>query len=114
MKLGILSNVDEDLLAGTRRHFLVPFDLVVTAERVHSYKPGTPISSKPGLAWARLGGSTRHRAISTTWCRAKSSAFRSPGSIWGKAEPPGARHTADWEFRDLARFADWMVGGGRA
>ncbi len=40
-RLGILSNVDDDLLAGTLRHFTVPFDLVVTAERVRSYKPGT-------------------------------------------------------------------------
>ena len=39
-KLGILSNVDEDLLAGTLKHLFVPFDLIVTAEQVHSYKPG--------------------------------------------------------------------------
>ncbi len=39
-ELGVLSNIDEDLFAGTCRHFTVPFDLVVTAERVRSYKPG--------------------------------------------------------------------------
>ncbi len=39
-RLGILSNVDEDLLAGTLRHLSVPFDLIVTAEQVRSYKPG--------------------------------------------------------------------------
>jgi len=38
--LGILSNVDNDLLAGTMKHFTIPFDLVVTAEKVRSYKPG--------------------------------------------------------------------------
>jgi len=38
-KLGILSNVDNDLLTGTLKHFNVPFDLVVTAEQVRSYKP---------------------------------------------------------------------------
>lgn len=37
--LGILSNVDDDLLAGTRRHFPVGFDLVITAQQVGSYKP---------------------------------------------------------------------------
>src|SRR5690606_5529311 len=37
--LGILSNVDDDLLTETRRHFTVPFGLVVTAEQVRSYKP---------------------------------------------------------------------------
>ena len=39
-RLGILSNVDDDLLAATRRHFTVPFDLIVTAQQVKSYKPG--------------------------------------------------------------------------
>ena len=39
-RLGILSNVDDDLIAGTLRNFTVPFDLVVTAEQVRSYKPG--------------------------------------------------------------------------
>ena len=39
-QLGILSNIDEDLFARTRRHFTVQFDLLVTAERVRSYKPG--------------------------------------------------------------------------
>ncbi|HLG17194.1 MAG TPA: HAD family hydrolase [Blastocatellia bacterium] len=38
-KLGILSNVDDDLLAATRRHFSVGFDLIVTAQQVRSYKP---------------------------------------------------------------------------
>src|SRR6185369_7784323 len=38
-RLGILSNVDDDLLAGTLRHFNVAFDLLVTAQQVRSYKP---------------------------------------------------------------------------
>src|SRR5262249_51133709 len=37
--LGILSNVDDDLLAVTLHHFTVPFELLVTAEQVRSYKP---------------------------------------------------------------------------
>jgi len=38
-RLGILSNIDDDLLAGTRKHFTAPFDLLVTAQQVQSYKP---------------------------------------------------------------------------
>jgi 2-haloacid dehalogenase/putative hydrolase of the HAD superfamily len=38
--LGILSNVDDDLLEGTRRHFPVTFEIIVTAQQVKSYKPG--------------------------------------------------------------------------
>jgi FMN phosphatase YigB (HAD superfamily) len=39
--LGILSNVDDDLLAGTRRHLVVTFSLLVTAQQVRSPE-GTP------------------------------------------------------------------------
>jgi len=39
-RLGILSNIDDDLLAATREHFTVKFDIIVTAQQVHSYKPG--------------------------------------------------------------------------
>lgn len=38
-RLGILSNIDDDLLADTLRRFHVTFDLVVTAEQTRSYKP---------------------------------------------------------------------------
>src|SRR5260370_9672727 len=40
IRLGILSNVDDDLIAETRKHFTVGFDLVITAQQVRSYKPG--------------------------------------------------------------------------
>jgi 2-haloalkanoic acid dehalogenase type II len=39
-QLGILSNIDDDLLNTTRRHFTAEFDLIVTAQQVKSYKPG--------------------------------------------------------------------------
>jgi 2-haloacid dehalogenase/putative hydrolase of the HAD superfamily len=39
-RLGILSNVDDDLIEATLKHFPVRFDLIVTAEKVRSYKPG--------------------------------------------------------------------------
>lgn len=39
-QLGILSNIDNDLLAATRRHFTVEFDLIITAQELKSYKPG--------------------------------------------------------------------------
>jgi 2-haloalkanoic acid dehalogenase type II len=39
-ELAILSNVDDDLIAATRRHFTVDFTFVITAQQVQSYKPG--------------------------------------------------------------------------
>ena len=38
-RLGIVSNVDDDLFAGSRRHLVADFDWVVTAQQVGSYKP---------------------------------------------------------------------------
>lgn len=38
-RLGILSNIDDDLLAQTLRSLPVGFDVIVTAEQVRSYKP---------------------------------------------------------------------------
>lgn len=37
--VGILSNIDDDLIEATLKHFPVRFDFVVTAEKMRSYKP---------------------------------------------------------------------------
>lgn len=38
-RLGIISNVDDDLFAATRQKLQAPFEFVVTAQQVRSYKP---------------------------------------------------------------------------
>lgn len=38
-RLGILSNIDDDLISETIKHFTVPLDVVITAQQVRSYKP---------------------------------------------------------------------------
>jgi 2-haloacid dehalogenase len=38
-RLGVLTNVDDDLFEITHRSFAAPFNLFVTAERVRGYKP---------------------------------------------------------------------------
>jgi 2-haloacid dehalogenase len=38
-RLAILTNCDDDLIAGTQQHLPVGLDMVVTAEQVGSYKP---------------------------------------------------------------------------
>lgn len=42
LRIGILSNIDRDLLAGTFARQGISADAVVTAEDVRSYKPGPP------------------------------------------------------------------------
>jgi 2-haloalkanoic acid dehalogenase type II len=65
-KLGILSNVDDDLLAGTLKHFTVPFDMVITAQKVRSYKPGTKHFEEArrimgaDASWLHVAGSLYH------------------------------------------------------
>ncbi len=44
-KLAIISNIDNDLLAQTLKHFEVSFDLLVTAEEARCYKPYPAIFS---------------------------------------------------------------------
>jgi 2-haloalkanoic acid dehalogenase type II len=109
--LGILSNVDNDLLAGTLKHFTVPFDLVVTAERVRSYKPGPEhfeearriIGADRG--WLHVAASLYHDiepalrlGINTAWINRKNS-----------SEGKGLRGKIAREAKDLTQLADWLT-----
>jgi 2-haloacid dehalogenase/putative hydrolase of the HAD superfamily len=104
-QLGILSNVDEALIAETRRHFTVGFDLVITAEQVRSYKPahGHFLKAKArigDLRWLHAAQSNFHDivpcnelGIRSAWVnRKKESAL------------PGGAPT--FEVEDMARLAD--------
>ena len=42
-RLGIISNVDDDLFAATSRHLGVDFDWVITAQQARAYKPARAI-----------------------------------------------------------------------
>jgi 2-haloalkanoic acid dehalogenase type II len=111
-RLGILSNVDDDLLAGTRRHFTVEFapDLIVTAEQVRSYKPA------PGHF-----ETARRRIGDVPWLHAAQSFFhdvvpaRRHGIpiAWINRNGQVARDgiTPDKELRTLADLADWLAYG---
>ncbi len=63
--LGILSNVDDELLLETLRHLTVTFELIVTAEQVRSYKPRVAhfkeaMSRKGTARWLHAGQSLFH------------------------------------------------------
>ena len=109
--LGILSNVDNDLIEGTLKHFSVPFDLVVTAERVRSYKPGTEHFEEArrtigaDRAWLHVAASLYHDiepasrlGINTAWINRKNS-------------PEGKRLKGRIvrEAKDLTQLADWLA-----
>lgn len=107
-RLGILSNVDDDLIAATRRHFTVDFDLVVTAQQVRSYKPGfahfTTARERIGNArWLHAAQSNFHDVV-------PANALGIP-SAWvnrkGERALPGG--TPTHEVRDMAELATWLA-----
>jgi 2-haloacid dehalogenase/putative hydrolase of the HAD superfamily len=107
-ELGILSNVDDDLLAGTRRHFTVSFPLLVTAQQVRSYKPA------PGhftTARERIGGRRwLHAAQSYFHDITPAVAHRVPVAwINRKSMQPTGAARADRELRTLTELADWLA-----
>lgn len=108
-RLGILSNIDDDLIALTRRHFTVDFDLVITAQQVRSYKPGhahftTARASLGNARWLHAAQSNFHDVvpanalgIASAWVNRK-----------GDRPLPGG--TPVHEVRDMAGLAELLAG----
>ncbi len=107
-RLGILSNVDDDLLAGTRRHLTAKFDLLITAQQVGSYKPAHGHFLR---ARERIGGER--------WLHAAQSYFHDvvPARALGipvawinrKGETATGTARPDRELRTLADLAAWLA-----
>jgi 2-haloalkanoic acid dehalogenase type II len=103
--LGILSNVDDDLLAGTLRHFTVPFEFTVTAQQMRSYKPA--------LAHFRAG---RERVAGRRWLHAAQSYIHDVAPCaqlgipvaWINRKGEAASARPDREFGTLTEPADWL------
>jgi len=69
-RLAFLTNCDDDLFAMTRTRLPVPFDLWITAEEVHSYKPDLAhfrrFADKTGATkanWIHVGNSWVHDMV---------------------------------------------------
>jgi 2-haloacid dehalogenase/putative hydrolase of the HAD superfamily len=107
-ELGILSNVDDDLLTATRRHFTVEFDLLVTAQQVHSYKPAHGHFLE-----------ARRRVGSDRWLHAAQSNFHDivPANALGidtawvnrRNEAPLPGGTPKFEVHDMAGLANLLA-----
>lgn len=107
-QLGILSNVDDDLLTATLRHFTVTFDLIITAQQVRSYKPAH-----------RHFLSARERIGSRRWLHAAQSNFHDivPANALGipsawvnrRGETALPNGIPLYEVRDLAGLAELLA-----
>jgi len=67
LRLAVLTNCDEDLFAQTSASFRQPFDLIVTAQRVQSYKPSPThfqffqkTTGVESIAWVHVACSCFH------------------------------------------------------
>lgn len=108
IRLGILSNIDDDLLAQTVRHFTVDVDLIVTAQQVGSYKPApmhflTARERVGSARWLHAAQSNSHDivpanalGIANAWINRKS-----------ERALPGGKPTH--EYRDLRELADALT-----
>ncbi len=109
-RLGILSNVDEDLLTRTCEHFPVEFDFWVTADRVESYKPDLAHfeAARPfvgdSTGWLHVAQSLYHDVaparcvgLPVVWVNRK-------GERPGPETPAPAR-----EVPDLSALTEWLA-----
>jgi 2-haloalkanoic acid dehalogenase type II len=108
-RLAILSNVDDDLLAGTRKHLGGDFDFVVTAPQVGSYKPA------PGhfaAARERVGGAPWLHVAQSYFHDVQPARALGIATAWinRKGERPLDARGADHEFRTLAEAATFLTG----
>lgn len=116
-KLVVISNIDNDLFAQTRKHLGVEFDDVITAEQARSYKPSinnfqmalrTLALSPDQLLHAAQSiyhdvVPARSLGISTVWVNRKS-ARPGIGAVRGSAALNSEKR-ADLEVPDLASLA---------
>ncbi len=105
IRLGILSNIDDDLMARTRLHFTVDFDPVITAQQVGAYKP-SPMHFL--TARERLGGAKwLHAAQSNFHDIAPTNALGIPNAWINRKGERGMQPAM--EFPDLTALADALT-----
>lgn len=106
--LGILSNIDDDLFAATRRHFTVDFTPVVTAQQVGAYKPASPHFEAARRAigarrWLHVGQGYFHDMVPARTHRIPNAWINRNG------ETPFDGGRPDREFPTLRELADWLA-----
>ncbi|MBI4717474.1 MAG: HAD-IA family hydrolase [Planctomycetes bacterium] len=109
-RLGVLSNIDRDLFEHTMLHFAAPFDFVVTAQDVRSYKPA-PGHFERALSKHAERGTLLHVAQSLYHDGAPATALGIP-FVWINrySEPNKTKVVPLAELPDLRSLADLACG----
>lgn len=113
MRLAILSNTDDDLIAHSLRHLVVPFDAVVTAEQCRSYKPSFNNFERLLAVVGEPAERVLHVAFGFKYDIGPASAV-GMDSAWinRKVEPMPAGATPGHTWRDLWGLADYAGSQG--
>jgi 2-haloacid dehalogenase len=116
-KLAVISNIDDDLFAETRKLLEVEFDVVITAQQAGSYKPSV-INFQIALRALSISPEqllhaaqsiyhdvvpARSLGIATAWVNRKS-ARPGIGAV-RSSSAPASEQRADLEVADLATLA---------
>ena len=116
-KLGIISNVDDDLFVATARRLEVDLDWVVTASQVRAYKPSpapfTEAMRRIGIHPSRIlhAAQSLHHDVAT----AKALGL---ATVWvdrrrgrpGSGATPASEASADWTVPDMRSLAALLAG----
>jgi len=107
-RLGILSNIDNALLAHTRRQFDVEFDLLVTAEDVRAYKPSTDHFER---ARQLIGGNRWLHAAQSYFHDVEPATRLGVSALWVNRldEPPAGVVVPRGEVSDLRGVVQWLA-----
>ena len=117
-RLGIVSNVDDDLFTATGNRLGTDFDWVVTAQQVGSYKPATAhfeeMAARSGIPKRRtlhVAQSLFHDIGPASGLGYATVHVKRPGRGGGTgATPPAAGARPDAEVPDMAGVGDLLLG----
>jgi 2-haloacid dehalogenase len=116
-RLGVISNIDDDLFGETKKKLGVDFDLVVTAQQVKSYKPShrnfeeaLRRAALPRTELLHAAQSVFHDVIPATAMGLKSAWVNRPSIRPGAGAAKAAVGKPAFTVRTMAELADHLLG----
>lgn len=112
-KLVILSNTDDSLFAGTASKLGIVFDEIITAEQLHSYKPGTAHFEEaikrlnvPVDRILHVAQSLYHDHVPAKKLGFRTVLIKRPSILASTGLAPSATAQPDWQFDSLRTLAE--------